>query len=450
MTILTREEQTFRFPAMNTLAVELNTILDENVAGRLLSSLGKRLYFPKGIIAQSAEAKKFAHRANATIGMAYEGGRPLILSAIAEGMPTLSALEAVAYAPTAGVETVRSAWKESICEKNPTLDPEGISLPVVVPGLTGGISYIADLFLDETTDILISDPSWDNYPLIFKDRRGSGVTEVPFFGKGTGLNLPAIREAIHRMAKTGKVRLILNFPNNPSGYSPTTAEAMELVNIIKEVAEKGADVLVICDDAYFGLAYEPEIYGESLFGPLSKLHERVLAVKIDGPTKEDYVWGLRMGFVTFGCKGMTQETYEALVKKLMGAIRSSVSCSNTPAQYFMLKTMADPRSKEEKARFKSMLQRRYQAVKQFLSSQGTHPVLQALPFNSGYFMCFVCTGVSAEEIRQKLLKEEGIGTIALGDRYLRFAFSSVEEHLIPETLNALYRVASSLAQSKKG
>ena len=59
---------------MNKLAVELNEALKGSSAGRLMSALGNRLYFPNGIIAQSAEAKKSATRANATIGMAFQQG----------------------------------------------------------------------------------------------------------------------------------------------------------------------------------------------------------------------------------------------------------------------------------------------------------------------------------------------------------------------------------------
>ncbi len=431
---------------MNTLATELNSQLQGTVAQRLLSNLGKRLYFPKGIIAQSGEAKKYAHRANATIGMAYDGGRPLILSTIAEGMPTLSAVEAVTYAPTAGVETARQAWKDAMLKKNPSLDGSRISLPVVVPGLTAGISYIADLFLEEGNEILVSDPCWDNYSLIFADRRGAAVTEVPFFGTGPGLDLEGIRKAIQRAAKSGSLRLILNFPNNPSGYSPTKAEAEALINTIKEIAEEGTDCLIITDDAYFGLAYEQDIYPESLFSRLATLHERVLAVKIDGPTKEDYVWGLRMGFVTFGSAGMNENHYEGLIKKLMGTIRSSVSCSNTPAQYLMLKTINDSRSESEKARFREILHKRYGLVKTLVANNRQHPVLQALPFNSGYFMSFRCNGVSPETLRQTLLKDYGIGTIALGSQYLRIAFSSVEAEHIPYVYETLYRVAAELAQ----
>jgi aspartate/methionine/tyrosine aminotransferase len=432
---------------MNTLAQELNTVLDGTTAGRLLSELGKRLYFPKGIIAQSAEAKKSAHRANATIGMAYEGGRPLILSAISEGMPTLSAAEAVAYAPTAGVEQARTAWKERMGVKNPSIDLGRISLPAVVPGLTAGISYVADLFLDQGTPIIVSDPCWDNYGLIFADRRGAAVTEMPFFGVGKGLDMVAIRKGVAAMAKTGAVRMILNFPNNPSGYSPTAVEAQELIALIKKTAQDGADVLVVCDDAYFGLSYENDIYTESLFGPLAALHERVLAIKIDGPTKEDYVWGLRMGFVTFGSAGLGEATYDALVKKLMGAIRSSVSCANTPAQYLMLKTLGDPRAENEKAHYRDLLHKRYQAAKKCVAEHPNHPVLQALPFNSGYFMSFRCTGVQAEALRQALLKEQGIGTIALGNAYLRVAFASVDAEQLPALYDSIYETAERLRKA---
>lgn len=432
---------------MNALAHELNAVLDGTVAGRLLSSLGKRLYFPKGIIAQSAEAKKLAHKANATIGMAFEGGRPLILSAIADGMPTLSASEAVTYAPTAGVEQARTAWRDAMLKKNPSIDPARMSLPVVVPGLTAGITYVADLFFDEGTPILMSDPCWDNYGLIFGDRIGAKVTEIPFFGSGHGLDVTdGIRDAMKAAAKTGAVRIILNFPQNPSGYSVTNAEAEALFTLIREIAESGADVLVVCDDAYFGLNYEDDIYPESLFGRMASLHERVLAIKIDGPTKEDYVWGLRMGFLTFGSAGLNEPAYEALVKKLMGSIRSSVSCANTPAQYLMLKTMADPRTAGEKEHNRALLKRRYEVVKSFIADNPDHPVLKPLPFNSGYFMSFRCVSVGAETLRQALLKEHGIGTIALGDRYLRVAFASVDADRLPEIYRTIYDVAAALAK----
>ncbi len=433
---------------MHILAQELNAVLEGTIAGRMLSHFGTRMYFPKGIIAQSAEAKKKAYKANATIGMAYSKGQPLLMSAINEAMPGFKPEEIVVYAPTAGVEAARQAWKDMLIQKNPSINPEHISMPVVMPGITAGLSQTAGLFMKAEDSIIVSDPCWDNYELVFQAKSGSSITKVPFFNGGPGLDMDSIEKNVREMAKSGTVRIILNFPNNPSGYSPTTEEADTLIALFEEIAESGVDVFVICDDAYFGLFYEDGIIQESIFCRLTNLHERVFAVKIDGPTKEDYAWGLRMGFITFGGKGLSKTHYDALEKKLMGCIRSSVSCVNMPAQYLMLKTMADPRSAAEKDRYLTLLKNRYLAVKKCVAEHADHKILRPLPFNSGYFMSFRCNGVNAETLRETLLEDHGIGTIALGDNneYLRIAFSSVDEEDIPAVYKAVYDTASALAK----
>ena len=48
---------------------------------------------------------------------------------------------------------------------------------------------------------------------------------------------------------------------------------------------------MLVDDAYFGLVYEDNVFKESIFARLAGLSENIMAVKLDGPTKEDYVWG---------------------------------------------------------------------------------------------------------------------------------------------------------------
>ena len=140
---------------MNPLATELNNVLAGTIADSLFSDLGKRIYFPNGIIAQSGEAKKLGKTANGTIGMTVIDGHPVMLDSIHKYIPDLSEGELVAYAPTAGNPDLRNLWKEKIIEKNPTLKGKSISVPVLVPGLTAGISYLADLFLDNTNSCSI-------------------------------------------------------------------------------------------------------------------------------------------------------------------------------------------------------------------------------------------------------------------------------------------------------
>jgi len=76
-------------------------------------------------------------------------------------------------------------------------------------------------------------------------------------------NLSGMEKAVKAEAeKYGSVRLILNFPQNPSGYSPTSKEGDEICRILESVANDGKKVLAIIDDAYFGLNYEKEIEPE--------------------------------------------------------------------------------------------------------------------------------------------------------------------------------------------
>lgn len=429
---------------MNELAQELNDALAGTTAGSLLSDMGQRLYFPKGIIAQSGEAKKLGKTANGTIGMTVIDGTPAALPAVQDIVPALTSRELVAYAPTAGNPELRAMWKESIIRKNPSLAGKAFSLPVLVPGLTAGISYLADLFLDEDHSLIASNPSWDNYVLIASARRNAPFVQFQMFKDGA-FNIAGLKAAMEAEAAKGSVRVLLNFPQNPSGYSPTAAEAQEIVSFIKGLADKGTKVMVWCDDAYFGLNYEADIEKQSLFAHLADLSENVLAAKIDGPTKEDFAWGFRTGFITFASKGMSEAQYDALVKKLMGAIRSSVSCSSTVPQSLLLKAFQDPGFEAQKAAFRTILEKRYRRVRAFVNSR-TSAEIEALPFNSGYFMSFHTKTVNAEDLRQTLLKERGIGTISIDAHTLRVAFSSLEEDQIDTVYSAIYEEAERLSK----
>lgn len=432
---------------MNTLAEKLNSTLSGTVAERLLSELGRRMYFPRGILSQSAEARERAKRFNATIGMAYDEGKPLILDAIRDALPGLEPAEAVAYAPTPGVMSLRKRWKSEVEAKNPSLKGKNFSLPVVVPGLTAAISYLADLFIEPGDTVVVPDLHWPNYRLIIEERKMAAGLTYPIFAEG-GFNVAGLEARLREAgARRGKACAILNFPNNPTGYSPTLQEAEAIVSALRRVADAGTDLLIIVDDAYFGLQYEEGLLRESLFARLADAHERILAVKVDGPTKEDYVWGFRIGFVSFGGLGLGDERYEALVQKLMGVIRSSVSNSTAPTQHILLKALSSSGYAEQKARYRALLAERYWAVRNFLKGRDIPSCLEVLPFNAGYFMSFECRGISAEALRLRLL-DEGIGTVAIQDRYLRVAFSSVEARYLPELYGAILDAARALAAER--
>ncbi len=435
---------------MNPLAEELNGVLAGTVAERLLSDMGRRMYFPRGIITQGAEASEHAYRFNATIGMAYEHGQPMMLDALRKELPGLTPTEAVAYASTTGIPALRKVWKEALYKKNPSLDKKNISLPVVVPGLTAAVSYICDLFVEPGDTVIVPDLHWPNYRLIIEERKMAAGITYPLFS-GDGYNVEALLDGVRQAGqRRGKAIIILNFPNNPTGYSLTLEEADRITAGLLAIAREGTDILAITDDAYFGLQYEDNLLCESMFARLANLHPNILAVKADGPTKEDYVWGFRMGFVTFGGCDLRDEQYEALTKKLAGIIRSSVSSSCSLSQNLLLKALTYEGYEAQKTAYRAILEGRYKAMKRKLAGMALPKGLKPLPFNSGYFMSFSCEGFSAEALRKKLLYEMGIGTVSLLDRYLRVAFSSVEEEDVGELCEAIARAAAECTISAAG
>jgi aspartate/methionine/tyrosine aminotransferase len=424
---------------MNPLAKELNDVLAGTLVDELLSDYGKRMYFPKGIISQSAEAKQKAHKYNATIGIATERGSAMCIPSIfAEFTGALSKDDVFPYAPTAGDPALRKVWLEEMVKKNPSMAGKKTSLPVVTGGLTHAISLVASLFLDKGESIIVPDMYWGNYNLVFTEQREAKQVSFPLFSDGK-LNIGGLADTIDSI-EGPQVSLILNFPNNPTGYTPTNEEADEIVAMLKQKAEAGKKLLVFTDDAYFGLFFEDNICRESLFAKLCDSHENILAIKGDAATKEEMVWGFRVGFITYNSKGLTDAHYEAMVKKTMGAIRGNVSSCSKPAQTILLHGMQSKTYHTEKEAGIAQIGERYRLMKQVLSKYGNETVLTPLPFNSGYFMSFVCAG-DAEELRTYLLENYGVGTISIKNTYLRLAFSSTDIEEIEDLVAIVYEAA---------
>ena len=415
---------------MNPLAQELNqTLMQQNPhILDMLSRIGRNLFFPKGILSQSAEAKEKAHRLNATIGIATERGGTMHLASVMQPLCGMKPENSLTYAPSFGLPQIRSQWKAALFEKNPSLQGKVISLPVVTCGITHAISVFADVWIDPEDVIVFPDMMWGNYNLILNVRKGATIVQYPMFDANWGFNIDALSACLDRQAaERGKIVVFLNFPNNPTGYTINRSEADRIVAALHRLAQAGKNVIAVLDDAYFGLFYEPETVKESLFAKLAGLHPRLLAVKLDGATKEHFVWGLRVGFITYGISGLDADGYLALEKKTAGAVRGSISNASHLSQSIVLSAFGNPESKAElQAKFET-LKRRANRVKAVLSDPKYREAWDVYPFNSGYFMCLKLRTVDAETLRVHLLNQYGVGLISIGKTDLRVAFSCLEE-----------------------
>ncbi|UCH33876.1 MAG: phosphoenolpyruvate carboxykinase (GTP), partial [Armatimonadota bacterium] len=428
------------------LAAELNEVIErENPqVYAMLSEFGRRIHFPKGILSQSAEAKEKASRFNATIGIARERGAPMFLPSIMESFPGLTPAAALSYAPATGQPDLRRMWRQLLLDKNPSLAGKSFSTPIVTSGVTHALSLVGDLFVDQGDVVLLPDKFWENYELLYAARFQAQLMLYPFFSAAGGFNVEGLRQALFTRVGSWKTIVVLNFPNNPTGYSVTMQEADAVVSALIEAADNGCNLVVVTDDAYFGLFYDEQVLQESLFARLAGAHERILAIKADGPTKEQFVWGFRTGMMTFGARAALSDEalYAALEKKVAGAIRSVISNCSQPAQSVLAKALAGDAIAAQHQEKRAVLEARAKAVRDILSSSEFADVWEPYPFNSGYFMCLTLKDTTAEIYRKHLLDKYGIGVIADGERDIRVAFSAVELDELPE----LYRTMAAAAR----
>lgn len=436
---------------VNPLAQELNKQIARGNPRlfEALSGFGKALYYPKGILTQTAESKEKAHRHNATIGIAKSGGKPLFIASIMDHFRGMDPADVLPYAPSFGLDSLRHAWQDKLFADNQSLNGKRISLPVVTSGITHGLSLVGDLFVDSGDTVVIPDKAWGNYLMIYNVRYRANIAKYRLLSPSGGLDMCSFRQTVLAAAQRGKVIVVLNFPNNPTGYSPTVGEAEAIRNVLREAADTPCDVVAICDDAYFGLVYDNQVLEESLFGLLAGAHPRIFPVKLDGATKEDFVWGFRTGFITLSALSKTDDLHSCLEKKCAGAIRGGISNCPMPSQAILMKAMKSPEYESQLAEARGILRKRTHEVSRLMRQEKYRPAWVPYPFNSGYFMCIRLKHINAEEFRRRLLNRYGVGVIAVSETDIRIAFSCIEADELEELFDIMLRCAIEMSTGSK-
>ncbi len=435
---------------MNPLAEKLNQHLKKINPGVFdtLSEYGRRVFFPHGILKQAGEAKQKAHKIDATLGIATEEDHPMYLDCFHQYVNNMDPKEIYPYAAPAGIQELRDVWLDKIRRENPDLKNVPLSKPIVTSGLTNGINVAADLFADVDDELIIPDKLWPNYRLIFNIKKQSYLRHFHLFSQTGGFNLDGMKLALEGLfPHQKKVMISLNFPNNPTGYCPTNKEMEAIANLIVSFIEQsGTAVVTLIDDAYYGLSYE-QPNQPSIFSFLANRHEKLLALKLDGITKEAFAWGFRVGFMTYSCKSPEPDSlFDILSEKTVGVLRASISSSSHVSQRIALKGLTDSAFHTQQHEKRELLLKRYEHTKEILSKSNYSDAWSVYPFNSGYFLTLQLKNAPAEQVRLRLLDDHGIGTISLGDTDLRITFSCLELNQIEPIFDTIYQCVKTVEQ----
>ena len=407
----------------------LNAILAEYhpAALAVMTELGKRLYFPKGVPVQAAQAKEAGCPFNATIGeLKGEDGAALPLPTMQKTIVGLSPEESFLYQAQGGRRDLREAWSQHICDEM----PEAYSLPVACMGLTHGLSICADLFVDAQTDVLLPAPRWGNYDVIFGMRPQGQIHNYTVMKEAldvrqSSFNIEGIQSALSKIQHKGV--LVLNIPSNPVGYTPTAVEVDQLVESIEASTKP---LVIVLDEAYKGMEWSEESVQGSIAKRFAQLDPaKFLVVKVDGATKELFFFGGRVGFVSFLC---SPKVAPVLEEKVIASIRSTVSALPSPSQAMVLRALQSETLDAEVKEIRGLLYRRYQTLK---SSMDIHDI-PYFPFNSAFF-ALVRTPIDAEEMRKYLLTK-GVGVVSVpAQQAIRVSYSTVSVENIPRMVDII-------------
>ena len=263
--------------------------------------------------------------------------------------------------------------------------------------------------------ILLPDQLWGNYRLTYEVRLGAKIVTYPVL-RGARLRHRGLRRGA-RAAGAGprEADRAAQLPEQPDRLHADGGRGPGARAALRAQAERGTKLVVVLDDAYFGLFYHlgGASMTESLFGRLANRHPNLLAMRLDGATKELFVWGLRCGFLTFG-PGRAAGAERARGARSEGEGRDPRRRLEQPA------ALADAR--REGAR-RGVGGRGAQAEVRDPARAGRAGLrggeraalpgyFDVYPFNSGYFMCVRLTGVEAETLRVHLLERHRPGLIA--------------------------------------
>jgi len=381
---------------------------------------------------------RLSHRANelsgsATLALAARAralvaaGRDIVSMAVGEpdfDAPPLvreaahAAIESgeVRYTPAAGLPALRTALAEMLTTKRGVpMTSEGV---VVTHSGKHALSHALLALIDPGDEVVLLLPAWSSYDELVRFA-GGVVCAVrprgdagPDFEQLTGALTPRTRG------------IVLNTPNNPSGYVWSEAELRRLLEIARE-----RDLWIISDEIYARL-----VYGAARHVSPASLDEdaRSRVIIVDGASKAYAMTGYRMGFLAG----------PPAIAKAVGEMQSQISgCPNYVSQQAYLAGLRhDPPEMETMRRaFDARRQRLYTGLRR-LGLDLVEPL--------GAFYAFPNVSRCTDErgVRgfcEDALEAEGLvlvpGTAFGMEGHVRFSYALAEER-IDEALRRFARV----------
>lgn len=310
------------------------------------------------------------------------------------------------YAPNAGLPELRDTIAKQV-SKESGIAYEAANVAVTV-GATEAVYLSFMACINSGDEVIILAPYWVQYENIVKLLGGKPVI-IDTFKEDFEPDVKTIHKAITDKTKA----LVVNSPNNPSGYIYKDSFLKELAELV--IANH---ITIFDDEAYRSLVYEQE------FPPITKYCSKEDVVIINSFSKQFAMTGWRVGYVI---------GEEDFIKEVIKFQQNIAVCVATPNQYAAIEAMSHA---DQYARgIKEVFTKRRETLVRELNK--IDKISYQAPQGTFYaFIDISKTGKDSKSFCFELLEKEHVAVIpgvAFGDafdNYIRLAFTLNEDKIV--------------------
>jgi aromatic-amino-acid transaminase len=206
-----------------------------------------------------------AGKINLGVGVYFnDEGKIPVLRAVQEAERALAdKTQPRGYLPIDGIAAYDAAVQKLLLGADSPLIAAGRVVTAQALGGTGALKIGADFLrrISPASEVLISDPSWENHRALFEGA-GFSVGSYPYYdAKSHGIDFPGMLAAL-RAANAGTIVVLHACCHNPTGVDLAPAEWEQVVAVVRERA-----LIPFLDIAYqgFGDGIEPDAGAVRMF-----------------------------------------------------------------------------------------------------------------------------------------------------------------------------------------
>ncbi len=312
------------------------------------------------------------------------------------------------YAPAMGIPPLREAIAQKFQKEN-QLDWVTKNNVIITNGGSQALTLAFAVLLNPGDEVIINSPNFLSYYYL-ADYFMVKCQEIPR-KSNFAPDLTAIKNAITPNTKF----ILINSPNNPTGYVLNKAEMDELVKIVLE-----NDLYLISDEVYENFVYNNEKH----ISPAAYEGMAERTITINALSKTFGATGLRLGYIAAN---------EEIIKNMEKYIQYTTAGVNHPVQYGAIEAITNV----HKMNLPDILQK-YDNKRKFCVKR-----LQELGFTvvepQGAFYIMPrlnpAWNITADEFSQQLVKEQQVACVA-GDAFgnhspdcLRISYATTDQRL---------------------